>query len=140
MHQTPRLRVALTSFLLLLYLATSALGVEGSVLCLGQDGHFGIEFVSNCVQSASNNVSPFSLLTQSALQDDCGPCADVALFSGSAVLAASEQASASSPVPLLDVSSFLIAPLPSHDNCLVRPVSDTAYTNRENIASVVLLI
>lgn len=139
MQQT-RVRVGFTSVLLLLYFATSAFGVEGAVLCLGEDDHFGIEFVSKCAQSALNAVSPSSLLTQSAPQDDCGPCADVALFSGSAVLTGSGHGSASPPVQAPDSSFFLMALSPTCDECLMRLSSHIAHGNRRNLTSVVLLI
>lgn len=141
MQQTAKLRVAFTSVLLLLYFAASAFGVEGSVLCLGQDGHFGIEFVGKCARSLWNNVSPSSLLTQLALQDDCGPCADITLFSGSAVLTESEQSAAFQALPALDVSFCVIVPPSGCDNCSLRRfVSDIAHTNIETLTSVVLMI
>lgn len=70
----------LNGFVLLLTFVLTTLGsVPGFAWCIGEDGHFEIEYVAtgNCVDGATNSsgnmtgVSPLHID-----QDHCGPCLD----------------------------------------------------------------
>lgn len=49
---------------LLLYIFTAAFSVEGAVLCLGEDGHYGIEFVDTCNNPGAGKGTASSLMTE----------------------------------------------------------------------------
>ena len=63
---------------LLIFMAVTALSVEGSVLCFGEDGHVAVEFVDAC-----KGAGPGSQLAGME-GDDCGPCRDIQFLSSPA--------------------------------------------------------
>jgi len=68
----------LAAFLTYLFIFLSAISVEGTVLCFGEDGHVAIELVDSC-----NGAGTGSQFTEME-GDDCGPCKDILIISGPA--------------------------------------------------------
>ena len=64
-----------TAFMLVLFLAASLLGAEGTLLCFGKDGHVAIEFVDSC------NSAGLGSQLASGESDACGSCKDVQFIS-----------------------------------------------------------
>ena len=74
----------ITSFGLVAYLLSFVLGIEGTVLCLGRDGHVEVETAladSTCGTFVpTRGVQVAISIEGSALdKDHCGPCKDIAL-------------------------------------------------------------
>jgi len=69
-------KAILTFIAIPIYFILAVLGVEGSVLCFGDDQHLAIEFVQ-----ASNGSGSSSSLGCAAYDDACGSCVDVAFQS-----------------------------------------------------------
>ena len=55
-----------------LYLLLSVSAIEGSLLCISEDGHVAIEFVQCC-----NSLSAGEGLAEPGQYDACGPCTDI---------------------------------------------------------------
>jgi hypothetical protein len=68
----------LFAVVLVVYLLAAAFSVEGSVLCVGEDGHIAIEFVNACGGSES------SAQLAGTEGDGCGTCLDVQMVTSPA--------------------------------------------------------
>lgn len=64
--------------MLIIFLAASFFGSEGTLLCFGKDGHVAVEFVDAC------NGSGFGSQLTEMESDACGPCMDVQFLSSPA--------------------------------------------------------
>ncbi|MFA5180461.1 MAG: hypothetical protein WC405_04015 [Syntrophales bacterium] len=135
MFRKKRQKAILTIAILPLYLFLFVFGVEGSLVCFGEDGHVAVEFVQSC-----NSRSADEELAGSAQDDACGPCADVHFLKNAASLKSTLQtANTFSTVQGLLPRIFV---QPQHDPnddspiLLLNPHTE----NLAKIQSVVLLI
>jgi len=80
MSKEPHLKTLSAACMLVLFLAVSFVGSEGTLLCFGKDGHVAIEFVDAC------NGSGLGSQLAGMESDDCGPCRDIQLLSGPAYI------------------------------------------------------
>ncbi len=100
------LRPLPAALMLILFLAASFVGSEGTLLCFGKDGHVAIEFVDD-------STGPGFGFQHKGMEDDaCGACTDVHLFSGPAF--ARNAPHYAQTVPLMSPVSPL---LPSKEYC-----------------------
>jgi hypothetical protein len=64
-------------------------GVDGLVLCFGDDGHVGLETMSNhchqcaTLEASSTGSEPFAETTSSRCRNYCGSCVDIPIAIGS---------------------------------------------------------
>ena len=120
--------------MLVLFLAISLLGSEGTLLCFGKDGHVAVEFVDSC------NGSGLDSQLAGGESDACGPCNDIQFMSSPAYTRNVSRCSLMAPLCSL---SPLIPALPANEH-FVTYVAPPVYSDQNrtlaSIQSVVLLI
>jgi len=122
------------AFMLVLFLAVSFLGAEGTLLCFSKDGHVAVEFVDSC-----NGPGLGSQLARGE-SDACGPCKDVQFISDPAYTG--NVSHYSETLPLASLTPMSPA-LPAHENS-VKPTDPPIFSHRnktlDSLQSVILLI
>jgi len=84
-----RRRKSTAWFGLVLYTLVALGGVDGFVLCFGDDGHVGLETMSNhchqcaTLEASSTGSEPFAETSPSRCRNYCGSCVDVPIAIGS---------------------------------------------------------
>ena len=75
MNKEPHLKIIQASCMLVLLIFASFFGSEGTLLCIGKDGHVAVEFVDAC------NGTGLGSQLAGMESDACGPCTDVQFLS-----------------------------------------------------------
>lgn len=121
------------ALVMVLFLAVSVFGSEGTLLCFGEDGHVAVEFVDTC------NNSGFDSELGRFEGDQCGPCKDVQFPSSPAYLKNTTHYVQAPPL----LFSTAMYPLPSsgqHLNSSGVVQGHRPDTTLASLHSVVLLI
>lgn len=105
------LRLVMAAFVLPLFLFVSSLGSEGTLLCLGKDGHVAIELIDAC-----NGSGGGLRLAGMYKSDYCGPCIDVQ-FPGS-------------PIYTKNVSRYIQTLSLIFSSAVLPPLSLKEYSNK----------
>lgn len=133
MNTSRHLRTLPAAFMLVLFLAVSCIGAEGTLLCFGKDGHVAIEFVKACNRAWSDTQF------EGAESDACGPCRDIQLLSSPADTSAASPCMKTLPLTTLSRRSpVLLSKEDAGRNICLSP-----YPHHKTLAglhSVVLLI
>jgi hypothetical protein len=119
--------------MLMLFLAASFLGSEGTLLCFGNDGHVAIEFLDAC------NSSGFDSHLEVIESDACGPCKDIQFLGCPAYTRNASHHTQALPL----ISSSLISPALSLKEYFNKRINPPDYLHDKILASlhsVVLLI
>ena len=133
MYKEPQKITLPAAFMLLLFLAVSFFGSEGTLLCFGKDGHMAIEFVD------LHNASGFGSRLAEMENDACGPCKDVKFLSSPAYTR--NDSHNTQTLPLISSSSmFPSLPLKEYPGKYLNPPEYSHYKAIANLHSVVLLI
>lgn len=134
MYTEQHLKTFSAAFMLVLFLAVSLLGAEGTFLCFGKDGHVAVEFVDSC------NGAGLGSQLASGESDACGPCKDVQFISDPAYTRNVSHYTQTLPLSSLSPMSPAV---PAHENSVKHtdpPVSSHKNKTLANLQSVVLLI
>lgn len=134
MSYQPHPKALPAAFMLVLFLAVSFLGAEGTLLCFGKDGHVAVELVDSC--SGSGLGSQLA----GGDSDGCGPCKDIQFLGDPACINHASYDTQTLPpasVPLM----FPV--LPSREN-VVKQADQPDFSHQDStltsLQTVVLLI
>lgn len=138
------------SFGLVAYLLSLVLGIEGAVLCLGQDGHVEVETAladSTCGTSAPTRGVHADISTEESASDKghCGPCKDIPLALTSPVIfdsiSSHTEKAQYSAIKVLPVKAPIFAQLPIANTLPKDRLSSLGrHSSLATLRTVILLI
>jgi hypothetical protein len=133
MNKEPHLKTLPAACMLVLFLAVSFFGSEGTLLCFGKDGHVAIEFVDAC------NGSGLGSQLAGMESDECGPCRDVQLLSGPAYI--KNDSHYTQMLPLMSSAPMSPSlPLKEYSNKNIKLPQYSPHKTLAGLHSIVLLI